>query len=76
MVLLFSNQPFIGIDSDTFCFILELFEEAWECGYNNDNVEKTVTITSGFSILIRQYDALIDNFDVRFVEICSVFLIF
>ena len=31
-----SNQPFIGIDSETF-FILELFKEAWECGYNNNN---------------------------------------
>ena len=34
--------------------------------------EETVKITSAFSILI----ALIDNFDVRFVEICLVFLIF
>ena len=56
--------------------ILELFKEAWECGYNNNNVEKTSKITSGFPILIRQHYALIDNFDVKFVEICLVFLIF
>ena len=31
-------------------------------------------ITSGSSILIRQHYALIYNFDVRFVEICLVFL--
>ena len=39
LLLFFSNQPFIVIDSDTyFCFylfIVELFKEAWECGYNN-----------------------------------------
>ena len=33
MLFCFSNHPFIGIDSDTFFFILELFKEAWECGY-------------------------------------------
>ena len=37
-------------------------------------VEKTVKITSGSSILIRQHCILIYNFDVRFVEICLVFL--
>ena len=40
MLLFFSNQPFTGIDSDTFFFILELFKEAWECGYNNNNIEE------------------------------------
>ena len=40
MVLLFySNHLIIGIDSDTF-FILELFKDAWECGYNNNNIEE------------------------------------
>ena len=39
-------------------------------------VEKTVKITSGSLTLIRQHIALIDNFDVRFVEIGLVFLIF
>ena len=33
-------------------------------------------VTSGLSILIRQHYALIDNFDVRFVEICLFFLDF
>ena len=37
------------------------------------NIEKTVKITSGFSILIRQHYAFIYNYDVRFVEICLVF---
>ena len=50
----------------SYYFILELFKEVWECGYNN--IEKTVKITSGFSILIRQHDALIDIFIVRFVD--------
>ena len=36
----FSNHPFIRIDSDTF-FILELFNEAWEFGYNNNNIEES-----------------------------------
>ena len=58
-VVVFSNHPFIGIDSETFYFILELFQEAWECGYNNNNSEEK--ITSGVSILIRQHYALIDN---------------
>ena len=44
--------------------------------YTRRFVEKTVNITSGSSILIRQYYALIENFDVRFVEICLVFQIF
>ena len=35
-----------------------------------------VKITSEFLILIPQRYALIDNFDVRFVVICLVFLIF
>ena len=74
-LFVFSNQPLTGIDSDTFFFILELFKEAWECGYNN-NIEKRVKITSGFSILICQHYALIDNFNVRFVVICLVFLFF
>ena len=39
-------------------------------------VEKTVKIIRGSSILIRQNYALIYNFDVRFVEICLVFLNF
>ena len=43
-MLLFPNQPFIEIDSVTFCFNLELFKEAWECGYNNINIEKTVNL--------------------------------
>ena len=78
LLFFFSNQPFIGIDSDIFFyfifFILELFKEAWECGYNtNNDIEKTVTITSGFSILVRQHDAFIDNFDVRFMKICLLF---
>ena len=38
LLFLFSNHPFIGIDSDTF-FILELFKEAWGCGYKN-SIEK------------------------------------
>ena len=38
-------------------------------------VEKTVKTTSRSSTLIRQHSVLIDNFDVRFVEICLVFLI-
>ena len=38
------------------------------------NVSKTIYITSGSLILIRQHYALIYNFDVRFVESCSVFL--
>ena len=33
-------------------------------------------ITSGSPVLIRQNYALIYNFDVKFVEICLVFLIF
>ena len=46
----------------TFFFILELFKEAWECGYNTNNIEKkTVKITSWFSILICQHYALIDD---------------
>ena len=57
-------------------FILELFKVAWECGYNNNNIEKTVKITSGFSILIRQHYALINNCDARFMVVCLVFLIF
>ena len=40
MLFCFSNHPFIGIDSDTFFFILELFKEAWECGYNKNNIEE------------------------------------
>ena len=60
----------------TLTLFLELFKGAWECGYNNINIAKTVKITNGFSILIRQHNALIDNFDVRFMDICSVFLIF
>ena len=39
LLLLFSNHPLIEIDSDTF-FVLELFKEAWECGYNNNNVKE------------------------------------
>ena len=39
VVVVVSNHPFIGIGSDTF-FILELFKEAWECGYNNNNIEE------------------------------------
>ena len=35
--------------------------------------EKTVKIISGSSILIRQNNALIDNFDVKFLEMCIVF---
>ena len=38
-----------------------------------DLSKKTVKIISGSSILIRQYYALIDNFDVRFVEILFIF---
>ena len=38
LLLLFSNHPFIGIDSDT-SFILELFKDAWVCGYKN-NIEE------------------------------------
>ena len=57
LLLFFSNHPFTGIDS----FILELFKEAWECGYNNNNIEENGKITSGFSILIRQHYAFIDN---------------
>ena len=53
--------------------MLELFKEAWECGYNNNNIEKMVKVTSGLSILIRQHYALIYNFDVRFVEIFLFF---
>ena len=34
--------------------------------------EKTVKLTSGSSILIRQNSALIEKFDVRFLEICLV----
>ena len=47
----FFNQPSIGIDSDTFV----LFEAEWECGYNNNNIEKKVKITSGIWILILQH---------------------
>ena len=39
----FSDHPFIGIDADIFFlffFILELFKEVWECGYNNNNIEE------------------------------------
>ena len=59
VVLFFANRPFIGIDSDTFFyFILELFGSA---GIIIIISRKTVKITSGFSILIRQHYALIDN---------------
>ena len=38
VAIVFSNHPFIGIDSDTFFFFfLELFKEASECGFNNNN---------------------------------------
>ena len=37
--------------------------------------EKTVNITSGSSILTGQNIALIDNFDVMFLEICLLLLI-
>ena len=59
-----------------FFIILELFKEVCGCEYNNNKIKKTVKITSGFLILIRQHYALIDNFNVWFVEICLVFLIF
>ena len=39
VVVVFSNHSLIGLDSDT-CFILELFKEGWECGYNNTNIEE------------------------------------
>ena len=42
-------------------FILELFKEAWECGYNTNIIEENSKITSWFSILIRQHYALVDN---------------
>ena len=35
-----------------------------------------VKITSGSSILVRQNNGSTDNFDVRFLQICLVFLIF
>ena len=35
----FFNHPFIGIDADT--FFLELFKEAWEWEYNNNNIEES-----------------------------------
>ena len=38
MVLFFPNHSFIGIDSDI--FFKKLFKEAWECEYNNNNIEE------------------------------------
>ena len=39
----FPNCPFIGIDTVAFfCFffVLELLKEAWECGYDNNNIKE------------------------------------
>ena len=40
LLFFFSTHSFIGIDSDIFFLILELIKEAWECGSNNNNIEK------------------------------------
>ena len=45
----------------TFFFILELFKDAWGCGYNNNNIEDNGKDYQWISILIRQNYAFIDN---------------